>query len=179
MQKFNDLYDFVDTAVRSRKYPDTTGSSLKVALRLFEAELNEEEQKSIEKLKQNLDQIYQTVVRKNMKEFSASSLATYKSRVVKVLGDFERYGVDPTKMASWSPKLITRARKNAPTSAMPEAAPENTPTAVAVAGTHRIELSLRPDAKDVRFVIIVPQDIQAKESTTIKAVLDSLVKTDK
>jgi soluble cytochrome b562 len=115
MKKIQDLYDFVDRAIKSRKYPDNTGMALKSALKLFEAGLNEEEKNSVVEFKKNLDQIYQSVFSKN-KNFSATSLATYKSRVTKVLNDFEKYGTDPTKMANWSPKIITRAKK----SSMPE-----------------------------------------------------------
>ncbi|OHA84094.1 MAG: hypothetical protein A2937_02770 [Candidatus Yonathbacteria bacterium RIFCSPLOWO2_01_FULL_47_33b] len=110
MKKIQDLYEFIDRAVKSRKYPDNTGMALKTALKLFEAVLNEEERNSIDVFSKNIEQIYQNVFSKN-KNFSASSLATYKSRVTKVLSDYEKYGVDPTKMANWSPKVISRSKK--------------------------------------------------------------------
>lgn len=117
MQKgFEDLYDFVDRAVKSRKYPKSTGVALKTALNLFEKELNDEERNSIDEFEKNLDHVYQGVFSKN-KNFSASSLATYRSRVVKVLSDYAKYGTDPTKMASWSPKVITRVRSGKKASA--------------------------------------------------------------
>ena len=111
MRKFQELYDFVDRAIRSRKYPDNTGMSLKTALKLFEVELNEDERNSINEFRKNLEQVYQSVFAKN-KHFSAGSLATYKSRVAKVLADYEKYGTDPTKMANWSPKMIRRSKKS-------------------------------------------------------------------
>ncbi|MDP3800230.1 MAG: hypothetical protein Q8Q90_02285 [bacterium] len=110
MKKFQDLYDFIDRAIKSRKYPDNTGMSLKTALKLFEVELNDEERSSIGEFKKNLEQIYQNVFSKN-KNFTASSLATYKSRVLKVLADYEKYGVELTKMANWFPKVIIRSKK--------------------------------------------------------------------
>src|SRR3989338_7606501 len=113
MKKIQDLYEFIDRAVKSRKYPDNTGMALKTALKLFEAVLNEEERNSIDVFSKNIEQIYQNVFSKN-KNFSASSLATYKSRVTKVLSDYEKYGVDPTKMANWSPKVINRTKKMVP-----------------------------------------------------------------
>jgi hypothetical protein len=109
-QTFHQLYDFIDRAVKSRKYPANTGGALKTALNLFEKELNDEEKDSIETFKNNLDAIYNSVFQHN-KDFSATSLATYKSRVVKVLGDFEKYGTGPSKMANWSPKVITRSKR--------------------------------------------------------------------
>lgn len=110
MKKFQELYEFIDRAVKSRKYPDNSGMAFKTALRLFEADLKEEERNSIAEFSKNIDQIYQSVASKN-KNFSASSLATYKSRISKVLTDYEKYGVDPTKMANWSVKVITRSKK--------------------------------------------------------------------
>lgn len=107
----NELYGFIDRAERSRKYPPTTAKSLKAALRLFEAELNEDEKNSIDLFKKNLEQIYHLVTVKNGKTMTSNSLVTYKSRVNKALNHFEKYGIDPTKMASWHPTVITRKTK--------------------------------------------------------------------
>ena len=108
--KFEVLYDFINRAVKSRKYVESNASGLRVALKLFEAELNEEELNSLDVFKKNIEQIYQNVFSKN-KNFSAGSLATYKSRILKVLADYEKYGLDATKMANWSPKIVTRTKK--------------------------------------------------------------------
>ena len=107
MKKFQQLFDFIDAAVKNRKYPESTAQGLKAALKIFQEQLNEDEANSLDKFKENLDQIYQSVVAKNP-NFNFSSLATYKSRVNKVLGDYELYGIDPTKMVNWKPKLIIR-----------------------------------------------------------------------
>lgn len=106
-----DLYDFVDTAVRSRKYPENTGIAIKTALKLFEAELTPEEANSANLFKDNLDQIYNNVFNKNKLKFSAGSLHTYKGRVLRALSDYEKYGLDAAKMASWSPKVVVRGPK--------------------------------------------------------------------
>jgi len=106
MKKFEELYDFIDRAINSRNYAENTGISLKTALRLFEKELNDEEKNSIDKFSKNIEQIYHSVCSKN-KKFSAGSLATYKSRVIKVITDYEKYGADPTKMSSWPKKAVS------------------------------------------------------------------------
>jgi hypothetical protein len=106
-----ELYEFIDRAEKSRKYPPATAQSLKAALRLFEAELNEDERNSVDLFKKNLEQIYHLVTVKNGKTMSSNSLVTYKSRVNKVLNHFEKYGVDPTKMVNWNPTVITRKSK--------------------------------------------------------------------
>ncbi|MFA6158346.1 MAG: hypothetical protein WC763_01845 [Candidatus Paceibacterota bacterium] len=175
-KKFLDLYEFIDRAVRSRKYPESTAQGLRAALKLFEAELNEDETASLDVFRQNIEQIYQSVATNNGKQYSAGSLATYKSRIVKVLGDYEKYGIDPTKMASWSPKLITRSPKkqeekvSSGESSDPQ---DDVPSVSAQVGMHKIELALRPDKK---FVIIIPRDITVDEAKIVKSVLDSLTK---
>ena len=62
----------------------------------------------MDQFKKNLNQIYQSVSSKNGKNISAGSLVTYKSRIIKIFNDFEKYGIDPTKMANWNPKVVIR-----------------------------------------------------------------------
>src|SRR5688572_12350319 len=105
------LHDFINSAVKSRKYPESTAQTLRAAVKLYEQELNEEEQKSVELFRKNLEQIANAVFNKNKLRFSAGSLATYKSRVIKVINDYEKYGTDPSKMAAWNPRVVVRAKK--------------------------------------------------------------------
>lgn len=109
-KSFKELFSFVDRAEKSRKYPTETAKSLRAALRLYEADLNEEESKSLEKFKENFKQITSSVFGKNANKFTSGSLATYQSRVQKVLSEYEKYG-DPQKMNSWNPKVIIRGKK--------------------------------------------------------------------
>lgn len=174
MTKFQDLYEFIDNATRSRKYPEATAQTLRAALKLYEAELNDEERKSVEKFKENFEQITRSVFSKNASRFSASSLATYKSRAQKVLADFDKYS-DPLKMNSWSPKVIMRTKKAAPRAIPGSSKNEVTPAPEKdeplPGNMHKIELALREDAK---VVIIIPRDLKAQEAATIKAIIDSL-----
>jgi len=110
MKKFEELYDFINRAINNRNYAGNTGISLKTALRLFEKEINDEEKNSIDKFHKNIEQIYHSVCSKN-KNFSAGSLATYKSRVIKVVTDYEKYGADPTKMSSWTKKAVSHSKR--------------------------------------------------------------------
>ncbi len=110
MANFQELYDFVDRAKRNRKYPEATAHSLRAALKLYDTELNNEERASLTKVRADFEQITRSVFNKNSVKFTTGSLATYKSRVQKVLADYEKYG-DPTKMNSWSPKVINRTKK--------------------------------------------------------------------
>lgn len=97
------IKDFIDAAERGRKYARNTAMAYKAAFKLFEAELNGEEKQSVEAFKANLDRIYQEVYNKNKTKYSVGSLDTYRKRISKLLGDYEKYGQDPNKMAGWTP----------------------------------------------------------------------------
>jgi len=171
MKNIQDLYDFIDRAAKSHKYPDNTAWSLKSAIKKFEPLLNEEERTSVEKFRDNLDPLTQKLFNKD-KSTSASSLTTYKSRVTKVISDFEKYGNDASKMANWTVKTISRTRHS---KIEKEDAPiENgqmSNNSESIQGMARFELPLRPGMK---FVLIVPPDISDQERSIIKALLDSL-----
>ena len=180
MASIKDLNDFIDKAERSRKYPTSTAKGIKAAVRLFDAELNDEERGSLELFEQNIDQIYQSVFGKN-KSLTVSSLATYKSRVLKAISDYKKYGVDATKMSNWQPKVVARAKK-------PEVKHDDVPMAsdasngvqnnelVVPDGMTKLELALRPDTK---FILIVPHDIRTSEVATLNAILTSLSGNEK
>jgi hypothetical protein len=176
MANFQDLIDFVDIAVKSRKYPENTAYALKAALNLFETELNDEERQSLDIFRKNFEQINTIVFNKNNKKFSANSLNTYKYRVMKVLSDYETYGINPTKMASWTPKVITRgrkeiSRKSEKSSSISTENHSEISTTITPINMHRIELALRTDTK---AILVVPKDITEMEASTLKAILDSL-----
>jgi hypothetical protein len=175
-QNIQALYEFIERAAKSRKYPDNTAQGLKAALKLFESVLNDDERNSLDMFRQNLNQIYQSVTVKNGKSFSANSLAVYKSRIQKILSDYEKYGVDPTKMANWSPKIINRgprkSKKEGSEEMLQDANDSSSHAVLPAVGMSKIELPLRPGIKSV---IIVPPDMTELECSRIKAVLDSLV----
>ena len=178
MNAVKDLYEFIEAATRNRKYPISTAQGLRAAVKLFDSELNDDERQSLDKLKANIDQIYQSVFNKN-KNFTAASLATYRSRMLKVVSDYERYGTDPTRMANWNPKVTIRtpnkARKGASIPAKPSSSSidmgGSTDDEPLLVNMHRLELSLRPG---VKFVVIVPQDLKKTEVATLNSILTSL-----
>jgi site-specific recombinase XerD len=179
MNTVKDLYDFIETATRNRKYPSSTAQGLKVALNLFSSELNDEERASIDTIKKNIDQIYQSVFTKN-KNFTATSLAVYRSRLLKTINDYEQYGQDPSKMANWNPKVVIRGpRQPAATQKVTDeqegsdkGEPDKDRQQPVSANMHRLELALRPNTK---FVIIVPQDLKQAEADTLSSILNSLI----
>lgn len=177
MNNFKTLSEFIDRAVKSRKYPESTAQTLRAALNLYEPILHEEERNSLEKFEKDFEQITASVFSKNANRFNVSSLTTYKSRVQKVLNDFNKYG-DPAKMNSWNPKVIVRMKKTISqgqtNKEKPEVATQEIPNRTSE-NMHKIELALRPDAK---FIIIVPRDMNKSEAITIKAIIDSLANNE-
>ena len=181
MANYQELIDFVDRAKRSRKYPENTAYALVGALRLYEAELNAEENASVEVVQKNFEQITRSVFAKNQSKFTASSLATYKSRMQKVLADFDRYS-DPVKMNSWNPPVVSRLpKKNAGESAKgKKKGAENDEgsedqTVPAKPGMHRIDVALH---NDMHAQIFLPRDATAQDIKKIQAILAATVGTE-
>jgi hypothetical protein len=170
------LKEFIDSARRSRKYPDNTAAAFKVALRLFESELNEEEKASVEKLKENLDRIYAAVFDKNKTKYSSGSLDAYRKRVSKLINDYLTYGVDPSKMNSWSPPVrrVTARRSSKHQAEQSSAQYASTPlgdvTPTATPGTAQLDWPF--DNKGRKAVLILPVDLSASEADTIKGLID-------
>lgn len=184
MDNFISLYDFIDFARANKKYPENTANNLKSALKIFEKELNPEELKSIDMVKDSIGEIFRSLVIAH-KDKSIVSLNTYKARLLKVIKDYKKYGVEPSKIQSWVPRLRQgysgqgKTRKSLPDGrqAHPKdktdkkkiilSNPINSP----VDNFHKIDLSL--DSGKVQ--ILVPRVISAKEAKVIKGILDSLV----
>lgn len=177
MATFNDLILFVNLAQKNRKYPENTAQGLKAALRLFEQELKEEERASLSLFKERFDHIYRSVFNNNMGKFTASSLEVYKRRLNKVINDYEKYGIDPTKMANWSPKAVIRTKRSVSVNGSRntpklEGADESVETTSI--GSQRLEWPLgRPGAK---FVAFIPSDVSEADIKKMKTLLD-LVET--
>ncbi len=176
MAQYKELIEFVDNAVRNRKYSSGAAEGLRAALRLFESELNTEEKGSITKFEENIDAIYANVVSKNKSRLSIESLNTYKARVQRVLTHYRSYGVDPTKMSQWNPqrRVMSQVKRESKstTEAKAKQGSDNEIMLPPVDNSHKIELSLRPDAK---CVLIVPRDLRTAEANIIKGLVDSLV----
>jgi site-specific recombinase XerD len=170
MKNISVLYEFIDRAVRNRNYAANTAYGFKAALKRFEAAANEEEVASIEKFKAHLDQIYREVVTKN-KDFTAESLAVYKTRVAKVINDYEQYGADPTKMASWVIKRSTpRAKRTVAESKSSHEVANNEQQELPVpSGMQKIEHPIRAG---VKVVILLPSEVTVRDIEKVKKLLD-------
>jgi site-specific recombinase XerD len=177
MNKFKDLYEFIDLAKHNRKYPANTANNLKSSLKIFEKELNIDELNSVDLIEDNIEEIFINAVTKN-KNKNIGSLNTYKARLLKVIKDYQKYGVDPSKMQSWNTKQKKTVRalntvkdntdKLSDKPILHLSDHINTP----VNNIHKIELALRHNEK---FVLILPKDISAAEAKTIKSIIDSLI----
>lgn len=169
----NQLFDFINTAEKNRKYPQGTALGRRAALKLFEAELNEGEKESLGTLKANLEQIYQNVFNKNKSKMNAESLVTYKKRLEKLIEDYEAYGIDPTKLANWN-RATRKVRINT-TQSNNQKVKEQIPNSSSASGKEielsRFELPLRPN---VKAIIIVPSDIKKSEVEKVRKYIEFL-----
>lgn len=179
MNTYKSLYEFIDRAVRNRNYAPNTAYGLKAALKLFEAEANEEEKSSLEKFEERLPKIYSEVCRKNSK-YNASSLESYYTRVKKVIKEFHEYGSDPTKLASWNRKSVLRGprsqKKNAEEGAAAIAASiENSGregNMVLQPSTQKAEIPL---ASGASVIIYMPKERDEKDNEKIRKFVEFLI----
>jgi hypothetical protein len=171
VEKFTNLYDFIDFAKANKKYPESTANNLKSALKIFEKELNTEELKSIEMVEDSIGEIFRSLVITN-KNKSIVSLNTYKARLLKVIKDYKRYGREPSKIQNW----FAKTRKSTPLLIKKDKPDKNkiklsNPIDTPVDNCHKIELSLEHG----RAQILIPKDITDKDAKTIKNIIDSLI----
>lgn len=177
MNKFKDLFDFIDFAKGNRKYPENTANGLKSALKIFEKVLNVDELNSIDLIEDNIEEIFINAVSHN-KDKNIGSLNTYKARLLKVIKDYQRYGINPSKIQGWAAKIHKSPVHHHIKKDRLDKKPDSTKTDLSystntpVNNIHKIELALRPDTN---FIISVPRDITANEAKKLKNILDSLV----
>lgn len=177
MNKYQDLYEFIEVAKNNRKYAENTANGLKSALKIFEKELNLDEINSVDLVEDNIEEIFINAVSNN-KDKGIGSLNTYKARLLKVINDYQKYGIDPSKMQGWATKLNktihTKVKKKDTLDKRQDnhqiglSEHVNTP----VHNCHKIDLALRPH---LNFSLVVPRDVSHKEIDKIKKILDSLV----
>lgn len=108
VDNIDSLYEFIDRAQKNRKYLPNVATNFKTPLRLIEKELSDEEKGSINLLKTHLDEIINVIYSKPNNILSAASLGIYKRRILQLIDDYNNYGKDPNKMASWSRPIQTR-----------------------------------------------------------------------
>lgn len=115
MASFKDLRDFVDLAEKNRKYAKGTAQGRRVALKMFEPELNEDESKSLDLFEQRFDSIYKSVFQKNKTKISTTSWETYRKRIRALIKDYKLYGIDPGAFNAWdSTRKVEPRKKKAP-----------------------------------------------------------------
>lgn len=179
MNVVDSLMEFINVAQRNRVYAANTATGYRVALNLILPELTEEERETISTLKERLDKIFQSVYNKNKTKYSADTFRIYQRRIERLINEYEEYGTDPMKMASWNKKSrVSMQNKKSPAAfkvvknienedVQEEKLPER--------GTamNRYELQLRPDAK---AIILTPSDLTLDEVKKIKIYIESLEK---
>lgn len=201
MSDLSELKDFIEYAEKNRKYASETARGKRIALKLFEDELNDDETKSLNLFDQRFDKIYGIVYQKHKKDITASSLKVYKSRVRGLLNDFKKYAADPTTFDAWDP---TRKREGGSAEKSSDKKGKRTPSKLIeaeVVGSrdaevrfsdedyntdiipatlfsqeiNRIEVHLRPGFK---VSLSLPSDLTTKEANRLKHMIDGMVAHD-
>lgn len=104
MNEFKALYEFIDLAQKNRKYPINTAQGRRASLKLFETVLHADELESLSLIEERMKEIYLSLISSHKDRFSIQSLNTYKSRFLKVVQDYKKYGVDAQSIAKWEVK---------------------------------------------------------------------------
>lgn len=177
MDIIKSLEDFIEVAGKNRKYPKNSVYGYRAALKLFNEEVNSEERESVDLLKERLEQIYSNILNEKKNDFSIASLEVYKKRMKKIISDYEKYGVDPSKMANWNPPVRgkQKSKEKQKAQAKKESSPDelsDEPSLVSVSGNNRHEYSLRPLKK---ILISYPPDFTLEEARSIRSFADYLV----
>jgi len=195
VNKFSDLYDFVDLAQSNRKYTESVANNLKSALKIFGKELNEDELSSVNIVEDRIEEIFRGVANSN-KDKNIGSLNTYKARLLRIINDYKKYGANPGKIQNWvvNPPLRLRSEQEKSTPLLnskdkkdkvKDTSLENLsypinrgvethPYPPACGDNmHKIEIALDSNAK---ALLLIPKNITKPESETLKAIIDSLAK---
>lgn len=165
------LQDFINTAERNRKYPRATAGGRRAALKLFESELTDEERESLDTFKAHLEQIYQDVFNKNKSKMDLKSLQTYRNRLNTLILDYEKYGVDPVKMANWNRSVRRLSKKEEKKNDKEQFQLAKEIEKYKEVNMSRFELPLR---SGVRAIILVPSDVTKDEVNKIRKYIDFL-----
>ena len=171
---YQSLYEFIDSAEKSRNYPENTADALKAALRLFESELQDEEKDSLETFKNHLEQIYSSVFNKNKSKYTIATLETYKRRIKSLLNDYDKYAHDPSKMASWDrkPRVVKRNKNSSSFAKQTEDNRNLNEDQMKPSSTlTRFELPLRAD---VKAIILTPSDLTKDDVKKLRGYIDYL-----
>jgi hypothetical protein len=165
------LLGFIDTAEKNRKYPEATAAAKRAAVRLFEPELNDEERESLDTFKAHFDQIAQNVLNKNKSKMKLESLVTYRNRLSGLVSEYEKYGIDPMKMANWNRPVRKVSAQKRTEGGNRQDEPTQEIEKYKEIDMSRFELPLRTG---VKAIILVPSDITREEVGKIRKYIDFL-----
>lgn len=174
MDVIKTLNEFIEIALRNRKYASNSVYGYRAAIKLFDEELNEDERASLELFKSRFEQVFSNILNKKKNTFSISSLQVYRKRVHKVLGDYEKYGIDPSKMSSWNPVLKTaiKSKSSKDVSVVKSLEPVIVEETQSFGENSKHEYSLRNSKK---IFISYPQDFTLEEAKSIKSFAEYLI----
>ncbi len=169
MSNLQKIYDFVDLAEKNRKYPANTAHGRRAALKLFDTVLTEDERDSVTLIRERMNEIYLNLISKHKESFSIKSLNTYKGRFLKLLEEYEKYGLSPDGIVHWEAKERKYTVKNMKDT-IKDVSFHNLSFPIHK-GVHKFQVAL--EHGDV-CNIELPADVTSQDIATIKKIIDSL-----
>ena len=172
----NEIEKFVDIAVRNRKYPQNTAVGFHTVLRMVKPELNEEEQNSLDTIKKNLDQIFNTLHSKNPKKWTIVSIEVYKKRLKRLINDYENYGIDTSKISNWDRKprtIVHKQLEDKPTNNATSKEKDSLLEKTTLSDLIRNEI---PVSSEKDIIVFYPRDITIEGIEKAKGFFDYLSK---
>lgn len=167
------LNDFIDKAQRSRKYQPNVASNFKSPLKLLKSELTSEEENSLQLFKKNLDQIFNSIFTKGNKNISAISVEVYKRRIKSLISDYEQYGIDASKMASWDRKIIVRKSSEKRIDEIKKSS-QQLPIYSSEQELSQDFLTVDVSLSNGKAKLIVPKEVSEQDAKKLKAQIDIL-----
>lgn len=193
MNSLETLQDFIKRAERNYKYKPNTAAALANTLKLFAGVMTEDELSDGNFPSAKLDEIAERIHVKHPDKYSVDSLLTYKSRINRVVRDFEKYGSDAKSMASWNPLTKQRSRGLVPKSMSAKKAQSKTVSDSTVSTekqNHNVASQFEEQGgslQDIRLpladnrsvAILYPTDLSEEEAEKIGIVLKGIAALNK
>lgn len=166
MDSVKSLYEFIHLAEKNRKYPGNTAHGKRAALKLFETVLHADELESLELVQERMKEIYLSLIASHKDSFSMQSLNTYKGRLLKLIEDYKKYGMDPKAFTQWEAKA--RQYKNKDTKK--DISSSNSSSSIH-RYVHKIQISLQDGQA---CVMELPAKITKEDVSIITKIVGSL-----
>lgn len=180
--KIEDLIHFVAKAGDMGKYPASSAQSITAALKIANSQLQPGEELDTTAVEQHVDDLLARYVNTQAQAPRDTSLQSYRSRILRAVSDFGRYGARPIDMPSSSRR--GSAKKRPAGSSQDDASGHRRKGRPASDGArrgsdqntfpHELVTYAFPLRQDVQITISLPTDFREREVERVKAWVQTL-----